>query len=334
MSRIFFIGGKFLLNGFFVASLLHCATAPYRPWRAQNPSNLAHDRSLFPTQLKKQRSSPVSDLQEPPPAGTTEVYYTSGKFRLKAWLSKLPDDGKKHPAVVFAHGGFSRDAEDWVHLKVYLDQGFIVMMPAWRGENSNPGYFEFFFGEVDDVIAAGEYLAANPLVDKDRLFLAGHSAGGTLAILTALKNSPYKAIASFSGSTNQEIFFRSKGIPDTPFDKQDGREVILRSPIAYASSLRHRLLLVIGANELSFERSSRLFSTKAKELGKNCDFIKVPGDHFSSLPGAMEKSIEFFNGKQWSIDLNDLQSCHIVAAGARLRICGAQPNLTCLENKS
>lgn len=290
---------KIALCLFFLISV-NCATAPYRPWQADTPSDLTFDRSRFPTQLTAKGSAPVNDAKEAPPAGATAVYYTSGTLQLKAWLSKLPSDGQKHPAVVFAHGGFSRDAEDWPHLKAYLDQGFIVMMPAWRGENSNPGHFEFFFGEVDDVIAAGEYLAANPSVDKDQLFLAGHSAGGTLAILTALKNSPYKSIASFSGSTNQEIFFRSKGIPDTPFDKQDGREVILRSPIAYVPSLRNRLLLVIGTNELSFERSSRLFSTKAKELGKNCDFIRVPGNHFSSLPGAIEKSIEFFRGKRWS----------------------------------
>ncbi len=277
-----------------VVLFFHCATTPYVPWTAENPADLARDRSLFPTQLKVKRPSPVGDSSEAPPAGAREVYYKSGNLRLKAWLSQAPDDGKKHPAIVFAHGGFSRDAEDWPYLKPYLEKGYIVMMPAWRGENGNPGYFEFFFGEVDDVIAAGNFLAEHPTVDKEKLFLAGHSAGGTLAILTALTASPYKAIASFSGSPDQEVFFRTMWDGGTPFDKKDGREVTLRSPMAYVTSLRNRLFLSAGAQEHGFKKRNLAFAAKAKDLGKNCEFAEIPGDHFSALSGSMERSIHLF----------------------------------------
>jgi dipeptidyl aminopeptidase/acylaminoacyl peptidase len=43
------------------------------------------------------------------------------------------------------------------------------MTPTLRGENGNPGNFECFYGEVDDVIAAGRYLATLPYVDPKHI---------------------------------------------------------------------------------------------------------------------------------------------------------------------
>jgi dipeptidyl aminopeptidase/acylaminoacyl peptidase len=50
------------------------------------------------------------------------------------------------------------------------------------------------------VIAAGQYLATLPYVDPARIYLAGHSVGGTLALLASEMPSPYAAIAAYSGA--------------------------------------------------------------------------------------------------------------------------------------
>ena len=34
-----------------------------------------------------------------------------------------------------------------------------------RAENGNPGVYEGFYGEVDDAVAAGRFLASLPFVD-------------------------------------------------------------------------------------------------------------------------------------------------------------------------
>ena len=40
-----------------------------------------------------------------------------------------------------------------------------MMFPSLRGGNDNPGAKEGFLGEVDDVIAAADFLAKQPYVD-------------------------------------------------------------------------------------------------------------------------------------------------------------------------
>ena len=47
---------------------------------------------------------------------------------------------------------------------------------ALRGENGQPGAFSMFYDEVEDVLAAAEYLAKLPDVDPARVFVSGHSA--------------------------------------------------------------------------------------------------------------------------------------------------------------
>jgi dipeptidyl aminopeptidase/acylaminoacyl peptidase len=60
-----------------------------------------------------------------------------------------------------------------------------MMFPSLRGGNDNPGRHGGFYGEVDDVLAAHDYLSRQPYVDPKRIYPGGHSTGGTLALLTA-----------------------------------------------------------------------------------------------------------------------------------------------------
>ncbi len=55
-------------------------------------------------------------------------------------------------------------------------------MSFLEGENDNPGQFELFYGEVDDAVAAIDYLRSVPYVDPSRIYLAGHSTGGSITL--------------------------------------------------------------------------------------------------------------------------------------------------------
>ncbi len=57
-----------------------------------------------------------------------------------------------------------------------------------------------FYDEVDDVVSAATYLGNQAYVDAGQLFVAGHSTGGTLTMLTAMTYFHFRAAASFSGS--------------------------------------------------------------------------------------------------------------------------------------
>lgn len=108
------------------------------------------------------------------------IRYPSGALTLKAWLAEPPADGKRHPAIVYVHGGYSFARDDWEAAAPYAKAGYAVLTPMLRGENGNPGDYEAYYGEVDDAIAAGRYLASLPGVDPDKVFIAGHSIGGVI----------------------------------------------------------------------------------------------------------------------------------------------------------
>src|SRR5215469_10262375 len=121
--------------------------------------------------------------------------------------------------------------------------------PCCGRRMGQPGAFSYFYDEVDDVLAAAEYLAKQSYVDPNRVFLAGHSVGGTLTLLAALASRRFRAATSFSGAAFWPEFAESKSLP---FDRRDPQEIRMRSPIAYASSFHCPLRMYFGTREDGF----------------------------------------------------------------------------------
>jgi dipeptidyl aminopeptidase/acylaminoacyl peptidase len=48
-----------------------------------------------------------------------------------------------------------------------------------------------FYNEVDDVLAATDVLAKLSYFDPDRIFIAGRSIGGTLALLASMASRQF-----------------------------------------------------------------------------------------------------------------------------------------------
>lgn len=121
--------------------------------------SLGDARNAYSTRPIKAVKAPQGYDSLSTPKGVREIIYQSGKLQLKAWITTSSAGTKLAPAVVFLHGGFAFSQDDWDAAQSLVDAGFVLMMPRLRGENGNPGNFEFFGGEVDDAIAAGRYLA-------------------------------------------------------------------------------------------------------------------------------------------------------------------------------
>src|SRR5262249_2655167 len=146
----------------------------------------------FQTKLVRKEAAKEA-VPQPPGRLFRVIRYDSPAGKLAAYLSPDPQDGKKHPAVVWVFGGFDNGIGEtaWEDAPPSNDQsasafrraGIIMMYPSFRGGNDNPGFKEGFYGEVDDVLAAADYLAKQDYVDSSRIYLGGHSTGGTLALL-------------------------------------------------------------------------------------------------------------------------------------------------------
>lgn len=233
------------------------------------PELYADARATFRSKLRRHGPAPQPVGEAPVlPASARDFAYRSDGLTLTGWVSReaFADPGaEKRPGVVFLHGGFGFDEGDWVSSAPYRKAGFVVMTPVLRGENGQPGDFSSFYDEVTDVLNATMVFRAMPGVDPDRLFVAGHSAGGTLAMLAALSALFFRAGASFSGSPDQRAFFTDW--PDgVSFDESTEAEYSIRSPIAYATSFRCPFRLYFGSEESFFstssaESASRIFGT-------------------------------------------------------------------------
>ena len=253
-------------------------------------------REKFRTKLLRKASAPQKDPMPETPAGVTAIEYLSGKLRLKAWINAPSNAGRnKYPAVLFLHGGFAFGKDDWDMAEPYRDAGFIVLTPMLRGENGQVGSFTLFYDEVEDVIAAADYLSKQPYVDAKEIYVAGHSVGGTLALLAAQASKRFRAAASFSGSPDQILYVRH-GIrkEDVPFNLTDPRELQLRSPLAYATSFKCPVRIYYGTEEGFFHLTSQRTAELAKKRNLDVEAIRAEGSHFSELPTAMKQSIAFF----------------------------------------
>src|SRR5262249_22746789 len=148
-------------------------------------------RKGFVTKIVENGDPPTAPDQ--PDGGPFElIRYKSPVGPLAAYLIKDPGDGKKHPAIVWITGGDTNSIGDvWSPADRSNDQtasgfrkaGIVMMFPSQRGGNDNPGKREGFYGEVDDILAATDHLAALPYVDPEQIYLGGHSTGGTMVML-------------------------------------------------------------------------------------------------------------------------------------------------------
>ena len=251
----------------------------------------AQARTTFRTRLLRKGPAPQHGvLLETPPGGSLIEFGSDGKT-LRAYLSQV--NAERRPAVLFLHGGFALGPGDWEWALAYVMGGYVAMMPALRGENGQSGAYSYLYDEVDDVLAAVDYLAALPGVDPQRIFLVGHSIGGSLTLLTALTSRRIRAAVSFSGSPNQFSFLRAKPRL-APFDLRDTQELRMRSASVFAASLKCPIRLCHGTSENYFAAESRIFVQRARASGRDAEERAFPGDHLSEVPLAIAYSQDFF----------------------------------------
>jgi dipeptidyl aminopeptidase/acylaminoacyl peptidase len=268
---------------------------PATPGLELRAGDYATARSRFRTKLLRKGPAPQRWQKLAIPPGVTEVTYQSGDLRLKAWTNHPDaDSGRKHPAVLYLHGGWSFDLDDWERLRLFRDAGFVVLMPLLRGENGQPGHFSMFYDEIEDVLAAADHLGRLPRVDPNQLYVAGHSAGGTLTMLAAMAADRFRAAASLSGSPDRIRFVNAGYQAEVPFDQKDLREFQVRSPVVYATSFKCPARLYYGSEDTFFDADTRRTAQLARGRGLDVEAVQVPGNHHTFVPEALRQAIAFF----------------------------------------
>ena len=259
---------------------------------ARTSQKLGDARQGFRTEL----GAPSSGRPLPNPPAELFIrsdYDSPGIGKLPAWVTPDPRDGEKHAAIVWITGGESNSLDDfWTEggaddnqsASAFRRAGMIMMFPTLRGGNSNAGRKEFFLGEVDDIIAAARHVASLPYVD--RVFLGGHSTGGTLALLASESSDIFAGVFAFGPVSDPAVYGRDL----LPFDldSADPREHELRSPIYWLDSISTPTYLIEGMENPGNHAELETLCAKTRNESVKC--VPVAGkNHFSVLDAATRK---------------------------------------------
>lgn len=250
-----------------------------------NRQTFAEAHDSFQTKLAREESD--SDPVPAPPEGVFDlVYYPSKVGDLAAYVSSDPGDGQKHPMIIWVVGGWGNGIDDfpWTYPAWDNDQtgsafwqaGVLTMYPSFRGGNGNPGNYEALFGEVDDIVSAYEYAASLPYVDPQRIYLGGHSTGGTRALLAAEYTDKFRAVFCF-GAVDEVKYHNNSQFT---FDTSDEMEYTMRSPIHWLEDV-HTPTFLIEGSEGNADNLRNIEST-SKNDQIHCYLIEG-ADHFAAL---------------------------------------------------
>lgn len=248
--------------------------------------NLVAAKKAFKTKLTSLPSDKVP-VEQPPANLFRIVTYPSSGRNLPAYLTPNPNDGIKRPAIIWITGGDCNSIGDvWTPAPrnndqtaaAYRQAGIVMMFPSMRGGNTNPGKKEGFLGETDDIVAAHNFLKKQNYVDPKRIYLGGHSTGGTLALLVAETTDRFRAVFSFGPVEDVSTYGVDSGF--LPFDITDRKEVEIRSPIYWLSSIKSPVWVFEGGEG---NADSLQALSKASKNSKVQFLLIEPATHFSVL---------------------------------------------------
>lgn len=185
------------------------------------------------------------------------------------FLPKKMDRTRKHPLLVYVHGGVHSDLKSGGHgngahiIRELLEQGYAVIAPEYRGST---GYGSGFYNAIDyggrendDVFAARNWmLEAYPFLDEKRVGVLGWSHGGMITLMNLFEHPEAYAVGyagvpvsdlvarmGYKGASYQNIFAShiGKTAPDNV------NEYLRRSPVTHVSKLATPLLIHTNTND-------------------------------------------------------------------------------------
>jgi dipeptidyl aminopeptidase/acylaminoacyl peptidase len=122
-----------------------------------------------------------------------KVAYQSFDGRsIRAYLYKPPliRQGERFPGLLWIHGGPTSQWFDafYPHIQYFAQQGYVVLLPNIRGSSGYGKEFEdlnnqdWGHDDLQDAVAAAEYLKTLDCVHPDKMAITGTSYGGCLSM--------------------------------------------------------------------------------------------------------------------------------------------------------
>jgi dipeptidyl-peptidase-4 len=284
-------------------------------------ATLASDRKLnselygVEPKVRRLTTSQLPEFEKVKWADVREVSFRAPDGReLHGLIFTRPglDLTKKHPAFIsniYANSGkasWGGFLENYAAMNLDMVVLALDFRASWGyGGEFNSGYYrQMGLVDVDEAVAAKNYLASLPYVRGDRVGIWGWSYGGYLTCMALLTKSGVfhtgVAVASVTDwkSYNEWYTRRRLGLV-----KDDPKIFEKTSPITYASGLQDNLLLVHGMldDNVLFQDTARLIQ-RLIDNGKYFDEMTYPRDDHSigkdtSRPHVFATIMRYLYGK-------------------------------------
>lgn len=235
---------------------------------------------------------------EAPPARplTSVSFPSSDGVEIQGWLS-LPEGTGPFPTILYVHGGpliavtetYNQEAQAW------LDHGYAFLTINYRGSTTFGRKFkEMIWGdmghwEVEDMVAARQWLIDEHIAQPDAILVTGASYGGYLTLMALGKRpelwaggmamvAPADHIVEYEDGTDWSRGYLTAMMGGTPAEKYD--QYVAGSPITYAERITAPLLVIQGRNDLRCPpRQMELYEEKMRALGKQFEIDWFDAGH-------------------------------------------------------
>lgn len=242
-------------------------TLVYTQSRPEYPAELAVIQNKKSASLITNLNADVLDFRQ---LGKTEEVWYKSTFDgrdIQGWILKPPfyDASKKYPLIVENHGGPILNYGDrfTAEIQLFAAEGYVLFYPNPRGSTS---YGEEFGNllknnypgqDYNDVMDGVDYLVENGIVDNDKLYVTGGSAGGIMTTWMIGKSHRFKAAAVVKPVVNwisktlvADNYF---GYADSRYDGQpwENFEAYWKfSPISLVGNIETPTMVMVGMNDL------------------------------------------------------------------------------------
>ena len=145
---------------------------------------------LFQRKLTFNKSGKPNKPQYYELLNVSEVYIQVSKsIKLLAWLSKPK---KNKPIIIYFHGNSLDIGERAYRIKKYIDEGYGIFLPAYRGFSGNKGHpsEKNLYNDSKKIV---EWLINKFSINKKQIVLYGESLGTAVAVELA-QYQDYKAV--------------------------------------------------------------------------------------------------------------------------------------------
>jgi dienelactone hydrolase len=270
---------------------------------AANPPQLIALDSL--TGRKKRTVLPADPVPPGRPWKNITFKSTDGQI-IQGWLG-LPQGKGPFPTILHTHGGPETATVEYFmpNSQAWLDHGFAWLAINYRGSTGFGRQFrEKIWGdighwEVEDMVAARQWLVEQDIAIPEQVFLTGWSYGGYLTLL-ALGKFPDLWAGGLAGTATvdwameyEDLSYGMRGysvalMGGTPQEKPE--LYAAASPMRYIEKVKAPVLIIQGLNDTRTPpRPVMVYEAKLKELGKK---IEVHWFQEGHLGGGTEQDIE------------------------------------------